>query len=72
MTIAKLSVSMITKYCIFIHVRFVGDCGAGFYCPTGTVDQQPASTPWPIGHYCPGGTALPVPCQNGTYVSISG
>ena len=55
-----------------INTRFVGDCGAGFYCPTGTVDQQPASTPCPIGHYCPGGTALPVPCQNGTYVSISG
>ena len=71
MTIDKLSASMVT-FCICIHVRFVGDCGAGFYCPTGTVDQQPASTPCPIGHYCPGGTALPVPCQNGTYVSISG
>lgn len=48
----------------------VGECGTGYYCPTGTVDQQPSGTPCPVGHYCPGGDAMPIPCDNGTYVSI--
>lgn len=47
-----------------------GACGTGYYCPTGTVDEQPPATECPVGHYCPGGTALPVPCQNGTYVCV--
>ena len=47
----------------------VGECGPGFYCPTGTVDEQPAATICPVGHFCAGGNAVPTPCQNGSYVS---
>ncbi|XP_058655214.1 SCO-spondin isoform X4 [Onychostoma macrolepis] len=52
-----------------------GLCSNGFYC------AKKAETPTPIdgvsghicpeGHYCPSGTTLPVPCDPGTFVTVT-
>ena len=41
------------------------ECQAGFYCTVGSVTYL--DLPCPAGHYCPPGSAVPIPCQVGTY-----
>ena len=53
-----------------------GDCLAGYFCKTGSLEQQPAipdnsaDKKWgycPEGSYCIAGTAYPAPCPPGTF-----
>ncbi|XP_023933458.1 uncharacterized protein LOC106181652, partial [Lingula anatina] len=48
-----------------------GLCGEGYYCPVGTIYQEPNTTYCPVGHYCPTGVAAPLPCRNGTHVNYT-
>ena len=50
-------------------------CSAGYFCKEsaiiGTPETDPLSQgrygPCPAGHYCPAGTADPIPCPPGTF-----
>lgn len=49
-------------------------CNAGYFCKESAVVGTPASDtpgdrfgPCTVGHYCPVGTAEPIPCPAGTY-----
>ena len=46
-----------------------GLCGPGYYCPVGSIYREPNKTFCPVGHYCPEGVGMPIPCRNNTYVS---
>ena len=41
---------------------------SGYYCPVGTIYQQPNATYCPVGHYCPNGSSQALPCANYTEV----
>ena len=49
------------------------DCAAGFFCLSGAMSMYPYTLssgeygPCPVGHYCPAGTSVPVPCPAGTF-----
>ncbi|XP_075695382.1 uncharacterized protein LOC142661742 isoform X5 [Rhinoderma darwinii] len=47
-----------------------GDCKAGHFCDirSSRCDQMIC----PPGFYCPEGTPVPIPCDSGTYASLSG
>ena len=55
----------------FVGCRY--DCFPGFYgdSPTGLTDGQ-CSGACREGHYCPEGTATPIPCVAGTYLPVAG
>ena len=48
-----------------------GLCDAGYYCNSSAIMSNPTSDPTgdtcPKGHYCPAGSAAPVPCPPGTF-----
>ena len=55
---------------------FVGcphDCFPGFYgdSPIDVTDGQCSGKCW-RGHYCPGATSTPIPCDEGTYLPVNG
>ncbi|XP_072885876.1 uncharacterized protein [Hemitrygon akajei] len=58
-------------------VKPSGSCEAGFFClgnaktptPLGSDDSGGLC---PVSHYCPTGTAQPIPCPAGTYNNLSG
>ena len=41
-------------------------------CPYYDGHQSGYGGVCPVGHYCPTGTTLPIPCPNGTYAEIEG
>ena len=48
----------------------VNKCAAGYFCRLGAVDAIPdilSGGYCPVGHYCPEGSALPIPCPIGTF-----
>ena len=53
-----------------------GNCSVGYYCSLAAIVPNPTSETFgdicPIGHYCPEGTASPVPCPVGTYQPNTG
>ena len=44
-----------------------GLCLGGYFCPTGSSEEAPNSSPCPVGHYCPVGSGQPLPCPPGSY-----
>ncbi|CAG6003426.1 unnamed protein product, partial [Menidia menidia] len=52
-----------------------GICNKGYYCLEGAVTSTPTDGitggPCPGGHYCPEGTAQPLPCEPGTYTTVT-
>ena len=48
-----------------------GNCSARYYCAINATTDSPTDgstgNRCPIGHYCPAGTAQPIPCEPGTY-----
>ncbi|MGH0168698.1 UNVERIFIED_CONTAM: hypothetical protein FKN15_055273 [Acipenser sinensis] len=46
-----------------------GSCQAGYFCLAGS---EGAGGPCPVSHYCPGGSAQPLPCPAGTYNNLTG
>jgi len=48
-----------------------GDCDAGYYCPGGDTQPNPAETVCPPGRYCPQGSDTPTPCPAGTFSNES-
>ena len=64
------------KYCLLPGESVVtGNCSAGYFCTIG-VDMATPSTSINntgtgeecyMGHYCPEGSNLPIPCAAGTY-----
>eukprot|EP01012_Entosiphon_sulcatum_P020572 TRINITY_DN2549_c0_g1_i18.p1 TRINITY_DN2549_c0_g1~~TRINITY_DN2549_c0_g1_i18.p1 ORF type:complete len:7257 (+),score=712.60 TRINITY_DN2549_c0_g1_i18:702-21773(+) len=48
-----------------------GNCTAGFYCTGSSHTPTPSGGDFgdecPVGHYCPAGSALPIPCPPGTF-----
>ncbi|CAG2223568.1 unnamed protein product [Mytilus edulis] len=50
-----------------------GPCDAGYFCRSGSDDQQPSGLtagdagPCPVGHYCPQQTQDPIQCPAGTF-----
>ena len=60
------------KYCLTDELDAVsGDCLAGFYCNGSTILPNPTNETngdiCPKGHYCPTGSAYPLPCEPGTF-----
>ena len=49
-----------------------GQCGNGYYCPSGQSLQYPPAFICPEGHYCQIGYSLPRRCENGTYQDNTG
>ena len=37
-----------------------------YYCPSGAIEPTPADQNCTVGHFCPEGTANPIPCREGT------
>ena len=57
-----------------VHLnQFWGDCANGYICLEGATTPTPNSPsdgggyPCPIGHYCPAGVIVEMPCKPGTY-----
>ncbi|KAJ8397174.1 hypothetical protein AAFF_G00440080 [Aldrovandia affinis] len=52
-----------------------GPCSAGFYCTERAVTPAPsddiAGGRCPAEHYCPIGTTQPVPCEPGTFITVT-
>ncbi|KAG7471369.1 hypothetical protein MATL_G00123830 [Megalops atlanticus] len=52
-----------------------GPCSGGFYCTQGAVTPSPTDGTTggscPEGHYCPIGTTQPVPCEPGTFITVT-
>lgn len=52
------------------------ECSAGYYCSSRAIMDSPSDgvtgDPCTIGHYCPLGTAVPVPCGDGTFMAKTG
>ena len=53
-----------------------GICFAGYYCKRGSSLPNPSNTtqnggPCPVGHRCPNGTVVPIPCLPGEYNPIT-
>ncbi|KAL8271281.1 hypothetical protein Esti_004796 [Eimeria stiedai] len=48
---------------------FCLECPAGYVCMPGTVDYL--QWPCPLGYYCPKGSGIAFPCEQGTYGVIS-
>lgn len=52
-----------------------GPCSARFYCSGNASTSMPTDGltggPCTIGHYCPEGTADPIPCAHGTFVNVT-
>ena len=52
---------------------YYGDCDDGYICLEGATSPTPASIstergyPCPVGHYCPSGVTIEIPCAPGTY-----
>lgn len=38
-----------------------------YYCPGGNKVKDPHQFFCPVGHFCPGGTSEPIPCQNNSF-----
>eukprot|EP01135_Chromosphaera_perkinsii_P006890 Nk52_evm45s621 gene=Nk52_evmTU45s621 len=62
------------KYCKDMGMTAVsGDCDAGFFCTSGVDQKAPAGGhkgsggKCTVGHYCPAGTASPLPCSPGSF-----
>lgn len=53
------------------HVKPYDQCNAGYYCSGGSIEANPVAKSYgyvcPVGHYCPKGTPILVPCPKGTY-----
>ena len=53
-----------------------GNCSSRYYCVLNATTAQPTDGVTgdicPQGHYCPSGTALPLPCEDGTYAGTTG
>ena len=53
------------------HVKPYDQCNAGYYCSGGSIEANPVAKTYgyvcPVGHYCPKGTPILVPCPKGTY-----
>lgn len=53
------------------HVKPYDQCNAGYYCSGGSIEANPVAKSYgyvcPVGHYCPKGTPVLVPCPKGTY-----
>ncbi|XP_062816991.1 zonadhesin isoform X2 [Anolis carolinensis] len=58
------------------RVSPTGPCAPGFYCRGGTRTARPVDRATgelcPEGHFCPAGSAVPSPCQDGEYNAITG
>ncbi|XP_039224464.1 multiple epidermal growth factor-like domains protein 6 [Crotalus tigris] len=58
------------------RVSPTGPCAPGFYCRGGTRAARPMDRVTgdlcPEGHFCPVGSAMPSPCQDGEYSAITG
>ena len=52
-----------------------GNCSARYYCSgnatTSTPTDGSTGNVCPVGHYCPEGTATPLPCGPGTFTDIT-
>lgn len=42
-----------------------------YYCPGGQKRKDPPAYYCTIGHFCPGGTAEPIPCQNNSFTKTT-
>lgn len=53
------------------HIKPYDQCNAGYYCSGGSIEANPVAKTYgyvcPVGHYCPKGTPILVPCPKGTY-----
>ena len=51
-------------------------CGAGYFCVSGASQTAPVEGPTTgictVGHYCPPGTDIPMPCLPGTFSNYTG
>jgi len=55
------------KYCDDVGATtFKGDCGEGFYCPSGITEEFPSEYGCDIGYYCPTGAHEPILCPDGS------
>ncbi len=48
----------------------LGNCTAGFYC--NNASTVPDQFVCPLGHFCPGGTGVPIGCPSGTFYNVTG
>ena len=49
-----------------------GPCSSGYYCTSAAQSATPTDATGDIctvGHYCPTGTPVPVPCADGKHIS---
>lgn len=51
---------------------FLGNCQAGYYCPTGQTEANPAPFLCIAGHYCEEGSGTPTQCPIGTFSNATG
>lgn len=49
-----------------------GNCQAGYYCPTGQTEANPAPFLCIAGHYCEEGSGTPTQCPIGTFSNATG
>ena len=47
-------------------------CNPGSYCPNNEIISSPSGKICPASHFCPEGTADPIPCELGTYQLVQG
>ena len=61
---------------MFYFVEPSGLCAPKYYCILNATSATPndfgvTGAPCTIGHYCPEGTASPLPCPHGTYMTTT-
>ena len=53
--------------------NYTGECTEGYYCESGANVSEPTDGVTgdicPVGSYCPTGTTLPLPCDDGWYMN---
>ena len=50
----------------------LGNCQAGYYCPIGQTEANPATFLCIAGHYCEEGSGTPTQCPIGTFSNATG
>ena len=57
------------------QINVTAQCTEGYFCESGAADATPTDGVTgdicPTGHYCPNGTALPLPCADGYYMNVT-
>ena len=57
----------------FKNIGFpLGNCQAGYYCPIGQTEANPATFLCIAGHYCEEGSGTPTQCPIGTFSNATG